>query len=167
MSDKLPNPEIVTLPVANAKRRGNKPVGAFSHKKTAKTIEMVIRMVACKYPQTEICKKLGITPRRFRDRYAEEMEYALQISNARVAENLLKVATTFRHKNNVQAAFKWLSVQAGWHDPNTLSAVAIAAVESAKQMIAALQAKDITPDKAGEMFKDWSQKPRGNGTLNS
>lgn len=65
----------------------------------------------------DITRVTGIGPRQLSENYREELETALIESNAKVAGNLLMMATGPReHKTTVTAAIWWTKARMGWKD---------------------------------------------------
>jgi hypothetical protein len=79
---------------------------------------MVEMMSAFGIPQEDIARLVGITSRTLRFHYFQEIDLGLLKANAKVAQNLFRIACK-ENREGLQAAIFWLRMRAGWRDPVT------------------------------------------------
>ena len=97
--------------MAEPRKPGRKP-----HMPTAEQRRSVKAMAAYGVPEPDISKVLGIGEKTLRKYYKEELSKAHIEANARVAENLYRIATSDRGKETVTAAIFWMKTRAGWRE---------------------------------------------------
>ena len=66
-------------------------------------------------PETDIARVLDIDPKTLRRHYRDELDVGHVKANAKVADNLFKIATG-TGREAVTAAIFWLKVRAGWSE---------------------------------------------------
>ncbi|WP_205853396.1 hypothetical protein [Zhengella mangrovi] len=66
-------------------------------------------------PETQIAGLLSIDPKTLRKHYRSELDHGHTKANAKVAENLFRIATG-AGREAVTAAIFWLKTRAGWMD---------------------------------------------------
>lgn len=93
------------------KNKGGRP----AHEPTAQTRAMVEMTAAFGVPQEDIARLLGITPPTLRFHYFQEIDLGLLRANAKVAQNLFRIACK-ENREGLQAAIFWLRMRAGWRD---------------------------------------------------
>jgi hypothetical protein len=91
------------------------PAGRKSHKPRDEQKAMVEAMSGFGVPQDEIAKILRIDAKTLRKRYAEQLERGSALANAKVAQNLFRIATG-EGREAVTAATFWLRCRAGWSE---------------------------------------------------
>lgn len=72
-------------------------------------------MAAYGVPHEDIARVLGISPVTLRTHYRDALDTGAAKANARVAENLFRIATG-SGREAVTAAIFWLKVRAGWSE---------------------------------------------------
>jgi hypothetical protein len=111
-----------------------------SHQPTAEQRRSVEAMSGYGIPEVDIARVIGIERSTLRKHYRDELELGHVKANAKVADNLFKIATG-TGREAVTAAIFWLKVRAGWSEyaPSPLppplgkkEQLQIDAVESAK-----------------------------------
>lgn len=86
-----------------------------SHQPSDKTRAQVEALVACGIPQEEIGNLLGISVPTLGKHYEAELRDGLVKANARVANNLFRMATG-QGREALGAACFWLKTRAGWRE---------------------------------------------------
>jgi|LakMenEpi03Aug12_release.lakeMendotaPanAssembly.Ray.scaffolds.fasta_scaffold203180_2 hypothetical protein len=86
-----------------------------SHQPSDKTRAQVEALVACGIPQEEIARLLRISPNTLVKHYEPELQDGLVKANARVANNLFRMATG-QGREALGAACFWLKTRAGWRE---------------------------------------------------
>ena len=67
-------------------------------------------------PQDEIAKYIGVDRKTLTKHYRHELDTAMTMANAKVAQSLFQQATA----GNTSAAIFWLKCRAGWVDKQTV-----------------------------------------------
>lgn len=89
------------------------------HEPTAKDRKTVEALIGFGVPQDDIAAMIGIDPTTLRRHYALEIATGTAKANAKVAENLFKIATG-TGREAVTAAIFWLKTRAGWSEYNLM-----------------------------------------------
>jgi hypothetical protein len=75
---------------------------------------MVRNLAACGVEQEHIAARIGIrSPKTLRKHFRKELDLSAVDANMRVAQSLLKMATSGSHPS---AAMLWLKARAGWRE---------------------------------------------------
>ncbi len=93
------------------KNKGGRP----SHVPTVQSRAMVEMTSAFGVPQDDIARLIGITGPTLRLHYFQEIDLGLLKANAKVAQNLFRIACK-ENREGLQAAIFWLRMRAGWKD---------------------------------------------------
>lgn len=91
-------------------------MGRPVHEPTEKTRSEVKAFAMVGTPQDEIAKYIGVDRKTLTKHYRHELDTAMTVANAKVAQSLFQQATG----GNTSAAIFWLKVRAGWQDKQML-----------------------------------------------
>jgi len=88
-------------------------------KKSEETSNMVRQLSGLGLPQEQICSILDITRPTLTKHYEKELSVGKAQANAKVTENLFKIATG-NSRGNVTACIFWLKTQCKWRETEVL-----------------------------------------------
>ena len=91
-------------------------MGRPSHEPDTLDRRQVEALAGYGVPEPEIAGVLGIDPKTLRKYYREELDYGHTKANAKVAENLYRIALG-EGREAVTAAIFWLKTRAKWREP--------------------------------------------------
>jgi hypothetical protein len=86
-----------------------------NHKPTAEQRKQVEAMAGYGIPHDDIARVLSISKPTLQKHYRDELDTGHVKANAKVADNLFKIATG-QGREAVTAAIFWLKVRAGWSE---------------------------------------------------
>ena len=86
------------------------------HEPTPETRLQVKTLASVGTPQDQIAIVVGITKNTLLKYYRKELDTAMTMANAKVAQSLFQQATA----GNTSAAIFWLKCRAGWFDKQTV-----------------------------------------------
>ena len=86
------------------------------HEPTAETRAKVNALASVGTPQDQIAIVVGITKNTLLKHYRKELDAAMTMANAKVAQSLFQQATA----GNTSAAIFWLKCRAGWVDKQSI-----------------------------------------------
>jgi len=98
----------------SAALRGQMPTNK-KHIPTAEQRRQVEAMSAYGIPELDIARVIGVDRMTLRKHYRDELDLGHVKANAKVADNLFKIATG-TGREAVTAAIFWLKVRAGWSE---------------------------------------------------
>ena len=86
------------------------------HKPTVETRTKVNTLASVGIPQEDIAKIIGITKNTLIKHYRKELDTAMTMANASIAQTLFKQAKD----GNTSAAIFWLKCRAGWSEKQSI-----------------------------------------------
>jgi hypothetical protein len=98
----------------SAALRGQMPTNK-KHVPTNEQRKQVEAMAGYGIPETDIARVIDVDPKTLRKNYPNELDLGHVKANAKVADNLFKIATG-TGREAVTAAIFWLKVRAGWSE---------------------------------------------------
>ena len=87
----------------------------MAHKPTPEQRRQVEAMAAYGIPEDDIARVIAVDPKTLRKHYRDELDLGHVKANAKVAENLYRIATG-TGREAVTAALFWLKTRAGWSE---------------------------------------------------
>lgn len=91
------------------------PRGRRKHKPSEQQRNLVLALAGYGVPQEQIARLVQVDPTTLRQRYRDELDQGAPHANAKVAQNLFKIATG-PGREAVTAAMFWLRARAGWSE---------------------------------------------------
>lgn len=91
-------------------------MGRPTHEPTEKTRSEVKAFAMVGTPQDEIAKYIGVDRKTLTKHYRHELDTAMTMANAKIAQSLYQQATN----GNTSAAIFWLKCRAGWIDRQSI-----------------------------------------------
>lgn len=101
---------------AGYQRPAGRGVGRPAHAPAPEQRELVATLASFGVPEANIAVMIGISEKTLRKYYHEELAKSHIEANAKVANNLFKIASTGNSKEAVTAAIFWLKTRARWSE---------------------------------------------------
>ena len=108
------------------------------HEPTTETRLQVKTLASVGTPQDQIAIVVGITKNTLLKHYRKELDVAMTMANAKVAQSLFQQATA----GNTSAAIFWLKCRAGWVDKQSIEHSGKLEIESLSSLMDELSKED-------------------------